>query len=100
VPALLEHQAERSNGGTLLVPVGTASAERPRPARAGPAPGRPRLDLAGVGQHGVDHLERHDLRQLAQMTTGEQAASDSDNTGARVMTDLADSGAPGTEDVS
>jgi hypothetical protein len=33
----------------------------------------PCLDLAGLGQRGVDHLERHDLRQLAQMTRGEPA---------------------------
>lgn len=65
------------------------------PRGQGPYPG---LDRAGLSQHGVDHLERHDPGQLAQMTRGEPAACDRDDP-TRVMTEWADSGAPGAEDV-
>jgi hypothetical protein len=41
----------------------------------------PRLDRAGLAQHGVDHLEGHDLGQLTEMTRREPASSDSDHTG-------------------
>jgi hypothetical protein len=41
----------------------------------------PRLDLAGLAQHGVDHLEGHDPGQLAQMTRAEPASGDRDDTG-------------------
>lgn len=41
----------------------------------------PRLNLARLDQHSVNHLKRHNLRQIAQMTGSEPACSDSDNTG-------------------
>ncbi len=51
----------------------------------------PLLDLPGLRQHGVDHLERHDPGQFTQMTGSEPAPA---TVMTRVMTDSVVSGAP------
>jgi len=61
------------------------------PRRKNPDPG---LNRAGLGQHRIDHLERHLLGQLAQMTRREPAWRHLDLT---CDDRLTHSGAPGDE---
>jgi hypothetical protein len=65
------------------LPIAQLSEQAPGQQHIDHHPGRqhphPPLHRAGLAEHGIDHLERHLLGQLAQMTRRERTRSDPDN---------------------